>query len=136
MSNLKKIIALLLALICLCSFAACTQEGVNGGEDSSELGLEDGEDKGIEKKKVTVANVTGKDAVSMLVRPSGTEEWSSNILSQDYFHTDKALELTYTVQESNVYDIRLVFEDGTYQDFTELDYEKAKGYIYLGTPEE
>ncbi len=137
MSNLKKILALVLAVFCVCAFAACTPDIGNAGkENSSGLELEDSEDKGIERAKVTVANVTGKDAVSMLVRPSGTEEWSPNVLSQDCFHTNKALELTYTVKESNVYDIRLVFADGKYEDFLNLDYSATKDYIYLGTPEE
>ena len=88
-----------------------------------------------EKKKVVVANVTGKDAVSMLVRPSGTQDWSDNVLSQDYFHSNKALELSYVEKAENIYDIRLVFEDGSYEDFTNLDYSKTIGYIYLGNEE-
>lgn len=134
MNNFKKLLALFLALICVCSFAACTGNDV-ADDESSSLALEDGEDVGLEKKKVVVANVSGKDAVSMLVRPSGTEEWSSNVLSQDYFHTNKALELSYVEKEENIYDIRLVFEDGSYEDFTNLDYSKATGYIYLGNAE-
>ena len=134
MNNFKKLFVLLLALLCVLSFAACTGNDVSEDESSS-LAIEDGEDVGLEKKKVVVANVTGKDAVSMLVRPSGTEEWSPDVLSQDYFHTNKALELSYVEKEENVYDIRLVFEDGTYEDFTNLDYSKATGYIYLGNAE-
>ncbi|MBR4049698.1 MAG: hypothetical protein IKK09_04310 [Clostridia bacterium] len=134
MNNLKKIFALLLALLCVFSFAACTGNDVSDDESNS-LAIEDGEDVGLEKKKVVVANVTGKDAVSMLVRPSGTEEWSDNVLSQDFFHTNKALELSYVEKEENIYDIRLVFEDGSYEDFTNLDYSKATGYIYLGNAE-
>lgn len=134
MNSFKKIFALLLALLCIFSFAACTGNDVSDDESSS-LAIEDGEDVGLEKKKVVVANVTGKDAVSMLVRPSGTEEWSPDVLSQDYFHTNKALELSYVEKEENVYDIRLVFEDGSYEDFTNLDYSKATGYIYLGNAE-
>ncbi len=134
MNSFKKIFALLLALLCIFSFAACTGNDVSDDESSS-LALEDGEDVGLEKKKVVVANVTGKDAVSMLVRPAGTEEWSPNVLSQDYFHTNKALELNYVEKEENIYDIRLVFEDGSYEDFTNLDYSKVTGYIYLGNAE-
>lgn len=134
MNGFKKLLTLILALLCLCSFAACTADDVTDGESNS-LVLEDGEDMEITKKKVVVANVTGKDAVSMLVRPSGTEQWSPDVLSQDYFHTNKALELSYIEKEQNVYDIRLVFEDGTYEDFTNLDYSKATGYIYLGNAE-
>lgn len=134
MNSFKKIFALLLALLCIFSFAACTGNDVLDYESSS-LALEDGEDVGLEKKKVVVANVTGKDAVSMLVRPSGTEEWSPDVLSQDYFHTNKALELSYVEKEENIYDIRLVFEDGSYEDFTNLDYSKTTGYIYLGNAE-
>ena len=137
MNNFKKIFALILAMLCVFSFAACTGNDVSdvSDDESSSLALEDGEDMGIPKKKVVVANVTGKDAVSMLVRPSGTEEWSPNVLSQDYFHTNKALELSYVEKAENVYDIRLVFEDGTYEEFTNLDYSKATGYIYLGNAE-
>ena len=134
MKNFKKFFALLLALLCVFSFAACTGNDI-ADDESSSLALEDGEDVGLEKKKVVVANVTGKDAVSMLVRPSGTEEWSDNVLSQDFFHTNKGLELSYVEKAENVYDIRLVFEDGTYEDFTNLDYSKATGYIYLGNAE-
>ena len=134
MNNFKKLFALLLALLCVFSFAACTGNDV-ADDESSSLALEDGEDVGLEKKTVVVANVTGKDAVSMLVRPAGTEEWSPNVLSQDYFHTNKALELSYVEKAENVYDIRLVFEDGTYEDFTNLDYSKATSYIYLGNTE-
>lgn len=134
MNSFKKIFALLLALLCIFSFAACTGNDVSDDESSS-LAVEDGEDVGLEKKKVVVANVTGKDAVSMLVRPSGTEDWSPDVLSQDYFHTNKALELSYVEKEENIYDIRLVFEDGSYEDFTNLDYSKATGYIYLGNAE-
>ncbi|MBR3753592.1 MAG: hypothetical protein IKK49_00625 [Clostridia bacterium] len=134
MNNFKKLFALLLALLCVFSFAACTGNDV-ADDESSSLALEDGEDVGLEKKTVVVANVTGKDAVSMLVRPAGTEEWSPNVLSQDYFHTNKALELSYVEKAENVYDIRLVFEDGTNEDFTNLDYSKATGYIYLGNTE-
>lgn len=134
MNSFNKIFALLLALLCIFSFAACTGNDVSDDESSS-LAVEDGEDVGLEKKKVVVANVTGKDAVSMLVRPSGTEEWSPDVLSQDYFHTNKALELSYVEKEENIYDIRLVFEDGSYEDFTNLDYSKATGYIYLGNAE-
>ncbi|MBQ6931835.1 MAG: hypothetical protein IJN38_06865 [Clostridia bacterium] len=136
MNSFKKIFALLLALLCLCSFAACTgNEGANSGDESNSLALEDGEDAGLEKKKVVVANVTGKDAVSMLVRPSCTQECSDNDLSQDYFHSNKALELSYVEKAENIYDIRLVFEDGSYEDFTDLDYSKTIGYIYLGNEE-
>ena len=136
MNNFKKIFALLLSVLCIFSFTACGgNEVANGGDESSSLALEDGEDMGITKKKGVVANVTGKDAVSLLVRPSGTQEWSPNVLSQDYFHTNKGLELSYVEKEENIYDIRLVFEDGSYQDFTNLDYSKVSGYIYLGNTE-
>lgn len=134
MKKFKKLLALMLALLCLCSFAACTGNDA-ADDESSSLAIEDGEDQGIIKKKVTVANVTGKDAVSMLVRPSGTEEWSPNVLSQEYFHTNKGLELSYVEKEKNVYDIRLVFEDGSYEDFTNIDYSSTSGYIYLGSVE-
>ena len=134
MNNFKKLLAILLALLCVFSFAACTGNE-SADDESSSLAIEDGEDVGIEKKKVVVANVTGKDAVSMLVRPSGTEEWSPNVLSQDYFHTNKALELSYVEKTENIYDIRLVFEDGTYEDFTNLNYSETSGYLYLGSVE-
>lgn len=136
MINIKKLLALVLALVCVLSFAACTgnQTAVNG-EESSSLGLEEGEDIGIERAKITVANVSGKDAVSLLARKSGSTEWSDNILSQDYLHVDMAVEVSYNVSENNVYDLRLVFEDGSYQDFTNIDFSSGQSVYYLGNAE-
>lgn len=133
---MKKFIALLLAVLCLGSFAACSPDVQTGGkEDNSDLSLEDGEDVGVQKGEVTIANMTGKDAVSLLARKEGSEEWSDNILSQDYLHTDKAVKITYNKSENNVYDLRLVFEDGSYQDFEAVDFSAAKSMIYLDKAE-
>lgn len=136
MINIKKFLALVLALVCVLSFAACTgNETAVNGEESSSLGLEEGEDIGIERAKITVANVSGKDAVSLLARKSGSTEWSDNILSQDYLHVDMAVEVSYNVSENNVYDLRLVFEDGSYQDFTNIDFSLGQSVYYLGNAE-
>lgn len=132
MKNVKKFLALILALVSILSFAACSSGQVAGNnEEESSLVLEDAEDAGIEQKKVTIGNLTGKDAVELLLKAQGSDEWSLNILSQDYFHTNKAVEVTYTVKDTNVYDIRLVFEDGTHQDFCGYDFSAIKDYIYL-----
>ena len=136
--KIKKILALMLAIVCIFSFAACgdnNQPAVDSDDESSTLGLEDGEDIEIVKAKATVANVSGKDAVSLLARKSGTSEWSDNVLSQDYLHADMAVELSYNADENNVYDLRLVFEDGTYQDFTNIDLSSGQPVYYLGKTE-
>ncbi len=131
--NIKKFLALIMALICICSFAACNSGGADGNsEENTSLEMEDGEDVGIKRSKVTVANITGKDAVSLLARKSGSTEWSDNILSQDFLHTDKAVEITYTVSDNNVYDLRLVFEDESYQDFKSIDFSSGQPIYYLG----
>lgn len=134
MNLTKKILAFFMALICILSFAACTAENEGKETDaqsSTDLALEDGEDLGVEQKKIKVANLSGKDAVQMLMRLNGSDEWGLNILSQEYFHTNKAVEVTYTVKETSVYDFRLVFEDGSYQDYIGYDLAQAKEYIYL-----
>ncbi len=116
----------------LLSLAACgsSQEQPDAGEENN-MGLEDVEDSAIEKGKVTVANMTGADAVSLLARKSGTEEWSDNILSQDYLHTDMAVEVTYNISDNNVYDLKLVFADGSSLEFPDNDFAAAKTTIYL-----
>lgn len=136
--NIKKIPALILAAVCIFSFAACgndNQPAADSEDESSTLALEDGEDIEIVKAKATIANVSGKDAVSLLARKSGTSEWSDNVLSQDYLHADMAVELSYNSSDSNVYDLRLVFEDGTYQDFTNIDLSSGQPVYYLGKTE-
>lgn len=135
--NIKKLLALVLALVCVFSFAACDGSQPTGtdGEESSSLKVESGEDGAVEQAKVTIANMTGKDAVSLLARKSGSEEWSDNILSQDYLHADMAVEITYNVSDNNIYDLRLVFEDESYQDFASIDFAAAKSVIYLDNAE-
>ena len=132
--DIKKLLALVLAAVCILSFTACGDKEtvVDSQEEGSTLGLEDGEDIEIVKAKATIANVSGKDAVSLLARKSGTSEWSDNVLSQDYLHADMAVELSYNESDNNVYDLRLVFEDGTYQDFTNIDLSSGQPVYYLG----
>ena len=135
--DIKKLLALVLAAVCVLSFTACGDKEtvVDSQEEGSTLGLEDGEDIEIVKAKATIANVSGKDAVSLLARKSGTSEWSDNVLSQDYLHADMAVELSYNESDNNVYDLRLVFEDGTYQDFTNIDLSSGQPVYYLGRSE-
>ena len=135
--DIKKLLALVLAAACILSFTACGDKEmvVDSQEEGSTLGLEDGEDIEIVKAKATIANVSGKDAVSLLARKSGTSEWSDNVLSQDYLHADMAVELSYNESDNNVYDLRLVFEDGTYQDFTNIDLSSGQPVYYLGRSE-
>lgn len=137
MIDFKKILAVVLALACVFTLAACNgSKTVDGSpEESSSLGLEEGEDIGIERAKVTIANVSGKDAVSLLARKSGTSEWSDNILSQDYLHADMAVEISYNASDNNIYDLRLVFEDESYQDFTNIDFSSGQPVYYLGKAE-
>ena len=129
MKTIQKLLAALLAVICLFSVSACANKAI------SESDMEDGEDVSVTYGKVTVANLSGKDAVQLYYKRSGTDQWSENILTQDYFHKDMGLEITYPMGAKSTYDIRLIFEDGTYRDFINLDLEKdaAKGRIvYLG----
>ena len=135
--DIKKLLALVLAAACILSFTACGDKEmvVDSQEEGSTLGMEDGEDIEIVKAKATIANVSGKDAVSLLARKSGTSEWSDNVLSQDYLHADMAVELSYNESDNNVYDLRLVFEDGTYQDFTNIDLSSGQPVYYLGRSE-
>lgn len=132
MNSIKRIIALMLAGLCVLGLAACSGETAGESEEDTSIQLEDGEDIAIEKAKVTVANVTGKDAVKLIARKSGTAEWSDNILSQDYLHTDMAVEITYNVSDNDVYDLRLIFEDESYQDFTNIDFSSGQPVYYLG----
>ena len=129
---MKKTIAVLSAmLICLVCFSACSEKGADETA-GSDVAIEDVEDAAIGKGKVTLANMMGKDAAQLLARPSGTQDWSSSILSDDSLRAGVAVELEYVKDESNVFDIRLVFEDGTTQDFTNIDFAKAQSTIYLG----
>lgn len=129
---MKKIIALIMAsMFCLVCFSACSDKGTDVTDESG-VGIEDVEDVEIGKGKVTLANMMGKDATQLLARPSGTGEWSSSILSDDSLRAGVAVEFTYVKNDTNVFDIRFVFEDGTTQDFTNIDFSKAKSTIYLG----
>ncbi len=129
---MKKTIAVLSAmLLCLVCFSACSEKGADETA-GSDVAIEDVEDAAIGKGKVTLANMMGKDAAQLLARPSGTQDWSSSILSDDSLRAGVAVELEYVKDETNVFDIRLVFEDGTAQDFTNIDFAKAQSTIYLG----
>ncbi len=127
MKTTKRLLAALLAVICLFSVSACaTREGADQPE------LEDGEDVTVSYAKATVANMTGKDAIKLLYKRSDSASWSNNILTQDYFHKNMGIEITYPIGAKSRYDIRLIYEDGSYRDFTKLDLEGAKSVIYLG----
>ena len=129
---MKKTIAVLSAmLLCLVCFSACSEKGADETA-GSDVAIEDVEDAAIGKGKVNLANMMGKDAAQLLARPSGTQDWSSSILSDDSLRAGVAVELEYVKAETNVFDIRLVFEDGTTQDFTNIDFAKAQSTIYLG----
>ncbi len=128
---MKKILAVMLAaLLCLCVFAGCSNGG--GEAENTDVVIEDIEDAGVGVGKVTLANMMGKDAVELLARQSGSTEWSKTILSQDSLRANLAVEMEYTKTETNKFDVRLVFEDGTSQEFTDLDFAAAKSTIYLG----
>ncbi len=129
---MKKILSVLLAaLLCLCVFAGCSKDG-GGDVENTDVVIEDIEDAGVGVGSVTLANMMGKDAVELFARSSGTTEWSKNILSQDTLRANVAVEMKYTKTETNKFDVRLVFEDGTSQEFTDLDFAAAKSTIYLG----
>ncbi len=129
---MKKFTVLItVAMLCLVCFSACS-DSTTGDTGSSDLAVEAVEDVAIGKGKVTLANMMGKDATQLLARPSGTESWSSSILSDDSLRAGVAVELTYDKTDNNVFDIRFVFEDGTTQDFTDIDFATAKSTIYLG----
>lgn len=131
---MKRIIAVLtVAALCLCCFAGCS-DNVGGEQDvtGGDVAIEDVEDAAVGQGKITLANMMGKDAVELLARPSGTEEWSSTILSSDSLRADVAVELTYAKTDTNKFDVRLVFEDGSTQDFTDLDFASTGSTIYLG----
>lgn len=129
---MKKIIALIMvSMLCLVCFSACSDKGTDVTDESG-VGIEDVEDAEVGKGKVTLANMMGKDATRLFARPSGTGEWSSSILSDDSLRAGVTVEFTYVKNDTNVFDIRFVFEDGTTQDFTNIDFSKAKSTIYLG----
>ena len=128
---MKKILSVLLAaMLCLCVLAGCAKE--DDTAEITEIEIEDVEDAGLGEGLVTLANMMGKDAVELFARPSGTTEWSKNILSQDSLRAGVAVEMTYTKTETNKFDVLLAFEDGTEQEFTGLDFGAAKTAIYLG----
>ena len=128
---MKRSIVFLLMMICLFGLSACSDK-VPDVTEESDVAVEDVEDAAIGKGKVTLANMMGKDAVELLARPTGTNEWLSSILSDDSLRAGVAVDFTYVKTETNIFDIRLVFEDGTTQDFTNLDFAKAQSTIYLG----
>ena len=129
---MKKIIAIISAMLfCLVCFSACSEK-VADDTQAGDVAIEDVEDAAIGKGKVTLANMMGKDAAQLLARPTGTQEWSASILSDDTLRADVAVEFTYVKGETNVFDVRFVFEDGTTQDFTNIDFAKAQSTIYLG----
>lgn len=128
---MKRSIVFLLMMICLLGLSACSDK-VPDVTEESDVAVEDVEDAAIGKGKVTLANMMGKDAVELLARPTGTNEWLSSILSDDSLRAGVAVDFTYVKTETNIFDIRLVFEDGTTQDFTNLDFAKAQSTIYLG----
>ena len=137
MKKIKSVLAFIIVLLlCTGCFAACSGSPDAGTTDTSEpIKIEDGEDVAVGFGKVTLANMTGKDAVELLARVSGETDWQSNILSDDSLRTNVAVEFTYTKTEKNVFDVRFVFEDGSTQDFTNLDFAQAKSTIYLGISE-
>lgn len=130
---MKKITAVLLAaMLCMCMFAGCSDSPSTEEEQSGAVAVEDVEDVGLGLGTVTLANMMGKDATEILAKPTGTTEWSKSILSSDSLRANVAVEFSYTMTETNKFDVRLVFEDGTTQDFTNLDFAGAKSTIYLG----
>lgn len=48
---------------------------------------------------------------------------------------DELYEKNYCTFIGSVYDLRLVFEDGSYQDFEAIDFSAAKSMIYLDKAE-
>ena len=130
---MKKKIAFLLALVlCFACLSACVSSDADGVDDGS-VAVEDTEDIAIDKGNVTLVNMMGKDAVELYARESGTKEWSKTILSEDSLRANVAISFTYNYTKSNknVFDVKLVFEDGTSQEFTKLDFG-ASSTIYLG----
>ncbi len=123
-------------VLCVCTFSGCSSNHENPDGPDGTLEIEDGEDVGIEYGKVTLANLTGKDAVELLVRVSGETQWRTDILSETSLRADVAEEFLYVKTFNTIYDVRMVFEDGTSQEFTNLDFAKAKGTIYLGVSEQ
>ncbi len=130
---MKKITAVLLAaILCMFMFAGCSGDPAADEDPSGEVAVEDVEDVGLGLGKVTLANMMGKDATEILAKPAGSTEWSKTILSEDSLRAGVAVEFSYTKTADNKFDVRLVFEDGTTQDFTSLDFTGAKSTIYLG----
>lgn len=121
--------------ICICMFAGCSSSPENPDNPNGTLEVVDGEDIGVEYGKVTLANLMGKDAVELLARVSGETQWRSDILSDNKLRADTAEEFNYVKTFNSTYDVRLVFEDGSFQEFTNLDFANAKGTIYLGVSE-
>lgn len=132
MTAFKRILALSLAVIFCFALASCgAKSGNKGGEKESES-LYEGEDLGVEKSSVNVANTTGKDAVKLIVKKASGNEWSDNLLNEDYLHNGKAVPVYYPVTDDNVYDIRLYFEDGSYEEIAGVDFAAQSSYIFVG----
>lgn len=132
---MKKKIAFLLAILfgvsCL---TACVDSGADGVDDGS-VSVEAVEDVEISYGTVTLINLTGKDAVELYARESGTTEWSKTILSQDFLKANVETKLTYTYTKNNinVFDVRLVFEDGTEYVIENRDFLADSGRIFIGS---
>ncbi len=134
---MKKKIALLLAMaVCVFALSACVDSGADGVDDGS-VTIEDIEDVEINYGFIRLVNMMGKDAVELYARPTGTKEWSKTILSEDSLKTNVEVLVTYTCTQTNenVFDLKLVFDDGTSQEFTSLDFEASAPTIYLGLEE-
>lgn len=131
MTALKRILALSLAVVFCFALASCGSDAGKKGEKESES-LYEGEDLGVEKSSVNVANTTGKDAVKLIVKKTSGNEWSDNLLNEDYLHNEKAVPVYYPVTDDNVYDIRLYFEDGSYEEITGVDFSAQSSYIFVG----
>ncbi len=137
MKTIRSVLTFAVILVlCACVFSGCSSNPENPDNPDGTLEIEDGEDVGIEYGKVTLANLMGKDAVELLVRASGEMQWRTDILSETSLRADVAEEFLYVRTFNSVYDVRMVFEDGTSQEFTNLDFANAKGTIYLGVSEQ
>ncbi len=135
MKRIISVLSLIFALaVCLCCFTGCAEKPT-APEDPSQAGdikIEDVEDAGIDTGKVTLVNLSGKDAVELLARRNGETEWRKDIFSADSLRSNVTCEVTYVKADSDIFDIRFVYEDGSTQDFTQMDFSKAQGAIYLG----
>jgi len=129
----NKIALLIVMMFCVSCLSACVKSEADGVDDGS-VKVEDIEDVAIDKGIVTIVNLMGKDAVELWARESGTKEWSKTILSEDTLRTNYESTMTYNYTKSNknIFDIRLVFEDGTSKEFTNCDFSSK---VFLGEDE-